>query len=81
MFGQELRDLERVMRRSGGPEPERYSSQVGEVSARFLEDRREFVDGSPAMRDAREKLVPATSVVMATRIVGYSSMSFEIATA
>ncbi len=80
LFPGSLRDLERFFMHFGPPEREWYRYQAGDVITKFLQYRQELLQGSPALRQAQERIAAASSIVFSTRIVGYASLSLDLAT-
>jgi len=65
----------------GPPGRDWYRYQAGEAFSRFIEYRRDAFESLPELRNVRERLAAAAGVIFSTRIIGYSSLTFEVATA
>jgi hypothetical protein len=80
LFPGNLRDLDHFFMHFGPSEREGYRYQAGDVLAKFLQYRHELLQGTPALRQAQERIAEASNVVFSTRIVGYASLSLDLST-
>ncbi len=71
-----FRDFERLLLEFG-PRKE-YGYQFADAFAKLLEERARLLRESPGIRDARERMSLAATVVFSTRITGYSSLEAEL---
>ena len=71
-----VRDFERLLLKFG-PRRE-YGYQFTDAFATLIEERSRLLRESPGIRDARERMSLAATLVFSTRITGYSSLEAEL---
>jgi hypothetical protein len=82
LFPRSIMDFEHLMfKYMDGPSSDRaYRYQFIEAFSRLLEQRQQVLRESPNLRSVQERLAAAAGVTFSTRIVGYASLSLEVAT-
>ena len=71
-----FRDIERLLFEFRSPKE--YGYHFDDAFAKLIDERSRLLRESPGIRDARERMSHAATVVFSTRITGYSSLEAEL---